>query len=249
VARQRSLEPVLQPALDRARDAGRSREISSHSPFGPSNLSTDPRTERPSDPRPGVAHPELSPEFKRRFATGDPEALARFYELYFERVYGYVRRMLSEDHTAEDVTQDVFMHVQRSVKSYDPERELDPWVFTIATNKVRDHWRSRRHRDNLSETSLDDADTRFHPIAPRRGPLPALENAELGRLLEHAIAELPESMRSALVLRYFEGLSFERIAQMFDRNEAAVRKRYSRALDELRRNLESRLSEPEGGKL
>jgi RNA polymerase sigma-70 factor (ECF subfamily) len=155
--------------------------------------------------------------------------------------------MLSEDHVAEDVTQDIFLHIQRSAKSYDPARELDPWVFTIATNKVRDHWRSRRHRDGLEESSLDDTETRFHP-ASARGPLPALENAELRGILDRAIDELPDGMRSTLVLRYFEGLSFESIARMYDRNEAAVRKRYSRALSELRRILEKRHAGPEGGR-
>lgn len=225
----------------------------SHTRLPASNLPIHQRKEPPSDPRPSGAGagigPELPLEFRARLSAADPEALARFYELYFDRVYGYVRRMLGEDHTAEDVTQDVFMHIQRSVKSYDPERGLDPWVFTIATNKVRDHWRSRRHRDGLSETSLEETETRFHPIATPRGPLPALENDELGRMLARAIDELPEGMRATLILRYFEGLSFESIAQMIDRNEAAVRKRYSRALDELRRILEKRLDEPEGGKV
>ena len=76
--------------------------------------------------------------------------------MYFDRVYGYVRRLVGEDSLAEDVTQDVFLHLQRSFRSYDPARELSPWVFTIATNKVRDHWRSRRHRDALAERTLDD---------------------------------------------------------------------------------------------
>jgi RNA polymerase sigma-70 factor (ECF subfamily) len=231
--------------------AGRTLENRRHTRLLSSNLPIDQRKERPSDPRPSGARPgigpELSADFKERLSAADPEALARFYELYFDRVYGYVRRMLGEDHTAEDVTQDIFMHIQRSAKSYDPSRELDPWVFTIATNKVRDHWRSRRHRDGLSETSLDETETRFHPIATPRGPLPLLENDELGKILSRAIDELPEGMRSTLILRYFEGLSFEAIAQMIDRNEAAVRKRYSRALEELRRALEKRLAEPGGG--
>jgi RNA polymerase sigma-70 factor (ECF subfamily) len=215
-------------------------------------LSIDQRKETSPEPLAASAVggrvPELPPDFKARFAAAEPEAMSRFYELYFDRVYGYVRRMLGEDHSAEDVTQDIFVHIQRSAKSFDPARELDPWVFTIATNKVRDYWRSRRHRDGLQETSLDDGDARLDAASTRRGPLPALEEAEMRTILDRAIDELPEGMRSTLILRCFEGLSFESIAHIIDRNEAAVRKRYSRALSELRRALEKRLADPEGGR-
>ena len=156
-------------------------------------------------------------------------------------MYAYVKRMVGEESLAEDVTQDVFMHIQRSLHTYDPTRELAPWVFTIATNKVRDLWRSRRHRDALRETSLDQEENAFLAAASERGPLPSLENDELGRLLDRAIGELPESMRATLILRWFEGLSFEAIASLLERNETAIRKRYSRALEELRRSLSKSL--------
>lgn len=178
-----------------------------------------------------------SPDFRRRLRDRDREALERFYELYFDRVYGYVRRMLSEEHLAEDVTQDIFMHIQRSIHTYDPSRALGPWVFTIATNKVRDFWRSRRHKDTLRESSLDEDGPPFDPPAGDRGPLPRLENEELGRVLSKAIDELPASMRETLVLRYFEGLPFEEIGRQVGHNETAIRKRYSRALEALREAL------------
>ena len=180
---------------------------------------------------------ELDSETLVRLRDLDPDALAAFYEAYFDRLYGYVRRMVGEDHLAEDVTQDIFMHIHKSLPSYDPERALRPWVFTIATNKVRDFWRSRRHRDTLRETSYDEPD--MPPVGASQEPIPdrVLENKELGTMLGSAIERLPEGMRTTLMLRYFEGLSFEAIGEIVDRNEAAVRKRYSRALEELRREL------------
>jgi len=157
--------------------------------------------------------------------------------MYFDRVYGYARRMLGEDHLAEDLTQDVFMHVQRSIHTYDPARPPGPWVFMIATNQIRDFWRSRRHQGVQVEASLDDEELHLQPAASERGPLPALENSELAGQLSRAIDALPQGMREALVLRYFEGLSFEEIAARIGRHETAVRKRYSRALAELRAAL------------
>lgn len=181
--------------------------------------------------------PEFSPEERRGLRDRVPELLERFYEAYFDRVYAYVRRLLREEHLAEDVTQDIFMHVHRSLASYDPARDLRPWVFTIATNKVRDHWRSRRHQDTLREVAAADEEGGLEPPAPGPGPGERLDAAETSRLVAAAIDDLPDSMRATLVLRYHEGLSFAEIGRILDRNETAVRKRYSRALSELRDRL------------
>ncbi|MBK7645299.1 MAG: RNA polymerase sigma factor [Planctomycetes bacterium] len=176
-------------------------------------------------------------ELRERLRQRDRSALETFYEAYFDRVYGYVRRMLGDDSQAEDVTQEVFLSIQRSIDGYDPARPLSLWVFTIATNQVRDHWRASRRVDPLDGASLDEEDARPDPASREAGPLPALEQAELSATLSAAIDELPESLRTTLVLRYREGLSFEEIARMIARNETAVRKRYSRALEELRVRL------------
>jgi len=198
-----------------------------------------------SPPKPGSnSLEERDPDFLRRLRSKDRDALGRFHDLYFDRIYGYVRRMVGEDHLAEDVTQDVFMHIQRSIASFDPTRELSPWVFTIATNKVRDHWRSRRHHDGLRETSLDgdDESNAIDPPDVRAGPLPQLLDGELRRELDAAIAGLAEGMREVLVLRWYEELPFDEIGRMIGRNETAARKRYSRALAELRTAMEKHVA-------
>ena len=195
----------------------------------------------PDHPTPRSSREPLQPELDaatlKKLTELDPEALGLFYEAYFDRLYGYVRRMVGEDHLAEDVTQDIFMHIHKSLPKYDPERALRPWIFTIATNKVRDFWRSRRHRDTLRETSYDAVEGDGLRASDEKPPQGVLENEELGVALTEAIERLPDSMRSTLLLRYFEGLSFEAIGKILDRNEAAVRKRYSRAMEYLREDL------------
>ena len=186
--------------------------------------------------------PDMPPELRARLPRRDRAALERFYEIYFDRVYGYVRRMLGEDHLAEDVTQDVFMHIQRSIHTYDPAREIGPWVFTIATNKVRDFWRSKQHKDAQLVASFDDEERNIPVPSKAGGPLPELEQAELSRELDRAIDALPPGMRETLVLRYFEGLPFDEIGARIGRNETAVRKRYSRALADLRESLQRYVS-------
>lgn len=155
--------------------------------------------------------------------------------------------MLGDEQQAEDVTQEVFLHVQRAIDGYDPSRELGPWVFTIAINKLRDHWRARRRRDVFDGASLDQEELGLEPSSREDGPLPRLEASEERRLLSAAIDELPESLRATLMLRIFEGLSFAEIGTLLGRNEAAVRKRYSRALEELREQLARRATGIAGG--
>lgn len=184
---------------------------------------------------------ELSPDELTALAERRPEALERFYDVYFERVYGYVRRLVKDEHAAEDLSQDIFMHLHRSLSNYDPRRALRPWVFTIATNKVRDYWSSRAFQDRAAaDPQAGDED------APRgrrdrsdedRGPRESLAGAELGAAVAQAVEQLPQPLRQTLVLRYFESLSFAEIARVVGRNEVAVRKRYSRALEELREQL------------
>jgi RNA polymerase sigma-70 factor (ECF subfamily) len=66
-----------------------------------------------------------------------------------------VRRLVREDHLAEDLTQEVFLQVHRFRERYDPERDPRAWLFTIATNQVRSTWRSRQRRPEGREESLE----------------------------------------------------------------------------------------------
>ena len=182
--------------------------------------------------------PELTTEELRLLPERDETALGRFFDVWFDRVYAFVRRMVGDEHLAEDLCQDVFVHVYRAIESYDPARELRPWVFTIATNKVRDYWRSRRHRDSQKESSVErDGGTDYLP-AGSGSPDEPLHADERDQRVRAAIEDLPEGMRLTLVLRVYEELSFQEIGRILERNEVAVRKRYSRALEALRSSLD-----------
>src|SRR5206468_10564712 len=127
--------------------------------------------------------------------------------------------------------------LRRSIRTDDAARAPGPWGFTIARNRVGDFWGSRGHRDAGLEASLDDGEPRRGTPSGEPGPLPRLENAELGRELSRAIDSLSPGMREALVLRFYERLPFDEIGARIGRNETAARKRYSRALSELREAL------------
>jgi len=193
------------------------------------------------DPLVPADRPDLDRADRDALTRREPDALARFYDLYFDRIYGYVRRLLRDEHLAEDTTQDIFMHLQRALATYDPARPLHPWVFKIATNKVRDVWQSRAYKEARRELDLD-GDGLAPPAPETPTPLEELEDDERRRELAKAIETVPETLRATLVLRAYEGLSFQAIARLFGRTEVAIRKRYSRALHDLRETLSG--SEP-----
>lgn len=168
----------------------------------------------------------------------EPAALEAFFELYFDRVFSIVARLLGNRAAAEDAAQEVFLKIHRAAHTLDPSRDPGPWIATIATNVCRDVWRSAPHRMDRRSASLDDtpglADRLTTGVAdPERDIL----RSERARLVQEAVMELKEDFREVVLLRDYDGRSYEEIAEIAGANETAVRKRYSRALADLGRLL------------
>lgn len=149
--------------------------------------------------------------------------------------------MLGNRAEAEDAIQEVFLKVHRGAPSLDATRDPLPWLVAIAANVSRDRWRSGASRLDRASTSFDS-----HPALRETLPGPdgggfnperdllARERAERVR---EALQRLKPESREVIVLREYEGLGYDRIAEILGLNEAAVRKRFSRALDELGRHV------------
>lgn len=164
----------------------------------------------------------------------DPEALARFFEATFDRVFGLVYRLLGERSMAEDVTQDVFLKAYRALERLDPRRDPAPWLTAIAYNTCRDLWRSGAYRLGRHSASIDgDPGTRARLTSPTNDPERDLIQSEREALVRRAIEQLPEPLRAAVLLYDYQGMSHQEIAEALGINHAAARKRYSRALASL----------------
>ena len=173
-----------------------------------------------------------------RVRARDPEALAAFFERYFDRVYGHAYRLLGDRTAAEDAAQDVFLKVHRAVDRLDVERDPEPWLLTITSNVCRDVWRSGAHRMARRSSSIEDDPVLGASLAsPTRSPEGDLIAAERERLVQEALGALPEALREAIVLREYQGMGYDQIAAILGINEAAARKRYSRGLSELGKRL------------
>ncbi|MCP4574649.1 MAG: RNA polymerase sigma factor [bacterium] len=185
-----------------------------------------PRTTDPQAP------PPLPAAVLEGVRRGEPSALAALFEACFDDVYGLAVRMLGDRTAAEDAVQEVFLRLHRSASTLDPDRDPRPWLRTVTANLCRDHWRSFGARVSRQSVSVDAE--KAPPLADH-GPTPEAETlaGERAGKVQEAIDQLPEEMREVVVLRDYEGLSHDEIAEIVGASAAAVRKRYSRALNRL----------------
>jgi RNA polymerase sigma-70 factor (ECF subfamily) len=216
--------------------------------FVPEDVS--PSAVRPSAPEdepgtPAAGRDRIAPPDRaelERVRARDPEALAAFFERYFDRVYGLVCRLVGDRALAEDMTQETFLKVHRAAHQLDPTRDPAPWLMTIAHNVCRDLWRSSAWRLGRRATSLD-GDSPLAATLSRgtNDPERDLLADERGRLVQAALVRLPDPLRTAILLHDYEGMGHEEIAAITGIGHAAARKRYSRALEALARLLKESL--------
>ena len=133
---------------------------------------------------------------------------------------------------ADDLTQEVFLRLHRAVKHLDPQRDPTGWVFTVATNVIRDHWRSREHKRTGRETEFEDQAERWMPHPDPDVQSVMVRDEDL-RTVWSALHGLKESDREIILLRDYEELSTEDISNMLDLKADAVRQRHSRAVARL----------------
>jgi RNA polymerase sigma-70 factor (ECF subfamily) len=168
-----------------------------------------------------------------RCLQNETAAVRALVERFQGMVYGLCVRLLGHRHDAEDVTQEVFLRVFRSLRRWDSNRPLQPWILGIAANRCRT-WLSRTARRPAAVNYLDDT-------APDpRTDIPAGDDArELARELDRALADLRPDFRTAFVLFHEHGQSYESIAVALQRPVGTVKTWLHRArlelLDALRR--------------
>jgi RNA polymerase sigma-70 factor (ECF subfamily) len=160
--------------------------------------------------------------------AGDDEAFETVIRTYSRRVYVVAYAILQDVSEAEDIVQDTFLkaHHQRA-KLRDPEK-FPAWLLTVARNAARDRLRRRR-----PQAEPEAFDTMADHAAVTPGS--ALEKEEHQAHLRRALATLPEEHRTALTLRYLEGLDYRAIESTMGLSNGALRGILGRALGTLRR--------------
>ncbi|PYK64233.1 MAG: RNA polymerase subunit sigma-24 [Verrucomicrobia bacterium] len=173
---------------------------------------------------------------------GDTNAFEELIERHQALVAGTVARMLGSNSDVEDIAQQVFIRVWKSARRYKPRAKFTTWLLKITRNLVFNELRRTKRR---ALVPLDPAAGANEPaLKDESNPAPdaSLLEAELQKAIEEAIMHLPETQRMALVLRRYEQLSYEQIAEVLDLSVPAVKSVLFRARTELRSRLSKYLS-------
>jgi RNA polymerase sigma-70 factor, ECF subfamily len=181
----------------------------------------------------------------RRLQQRDEVAFSEVVRLYQHKVYNLLYRMIGNHEEAEDLAQEVFVTVFKSIDSFRGESKFSTWLYRVAANhcKNRIKYLSRRSRtsgdglDGVPEHSMEDAGS-----APLQshidGPDQILEGLQLEGLLAQAIAALDEEHRLLIVLRDVEELSYQEIGEITSLNEGTVKSRLHRARMAIKEHIE-----------
>ncbi|MEC5128112.1 RNA polymerase sigma factor [Verrucomicrobiales bacterium BCK34] len=192
-------------------------------------MMTSPRDSNSSDAATGR-------DLLLRLRNGDDHALNELMDHWRKPILSYLYRSTGDYETAADLAQEVFVRVYRSRRKYRPKGSATSYLFTIATNLVRNHFRwSKRH----PEAELTDAVTaHLHSNASESDPSIQLERSEAGAKIRSAVQSLPEKLRTPVILFHFNELPQSEIAKILSCSEKTVETRLYRARKLMRTILE-----------
>ena len=183
----------------------------------------------------------------RRLRARDERAFEEVVTLYRDRVFGLILRMVGNREEAEDLAQEVFITVLKSIDSFRGEAKFSTWLYRIAANHTKNRMKYLNRRAYKTTSEYDEAAERSaqrgEALPRAHNPESAMAGAQIDRVVQGAIAELDEDHRELVVLRDMEELSYEEIVSITGLNEGTVKSRLHRARTALKEIMQRRLKE------
>jgi len=176
----------------------------------------------------------------QKLREGDEQAFKSLVTNYQDLVFNTALGIVQNSEDAEDVAQEVFIQVYRSIDQFKGDARLSTWIYRITTTKALDHLRSRKRKKRFAFiTSLFGAnDELVHEPVDFQHPGVTLDRKEQAALLFQMIAQLPENQKVAFTLHKTEELSYQEIADVMQLSVSAVESLLFRARQNLRKLLE-----------
>ncbi|MBL4633085.1 MAG: sigma-70 family RNA polymerase sigma factor [Kofleriaceae bacterium] len=183
----------------------------------------------------------------RRLKDRDERAFSELIEEQGDRVFNLCFRMLGNRQEAEDLAQEVFITVFKSVDSFRGDSKLSTWLYRIASNLSKNRIKYLARRHDRSKVEFDEgidrnaaSDSLTSPKQAKR-PDENMEGQQLEQIMQQAISELGEDHRILIVLRDIEELSYDEICEITDLAEGTVKSRLHRARLALRKKMMTRM--------
>lgn len=165
----------------------------------------------------------------KRFIDGEEDIFDELVHRHKEKVRNIVYLTLNERDSADDIAQDVFITVYRSLKNFRFESQFTTWLYRITVNKCKDHLRRKAVR-RIIIPFKDNQEDPGYEISP--------ENSNTSEIVRNAISKLPDKMRIPLVLKDIEGFSYQEIAETMQCEIGTVKSRIFRAREGLKKILQ-----------
>ena len=184
-----------------------------------------------------------------RVKRGDRAAFAELVEKYKQPLFNFVFRTLRDEIETEDVAQNTFLQVWKSLARYERTAKFSTWLFTIARNLCLNEIRrrSRHPAESIEETHAEHEDQPQRQYEDKKISLPTETalHGELAQKIEEALAELPENQRTAILLCRQDELSYEEIADVLDCSLSATKSLIHRGREMLKERLKRYLQSGE----
>lgn len=185
--------------------------------------------------------PETDEKLLARLREGEREAFDPLVRRYERELFGYLRRYVGDDDLAEDVFQNTFLQVYLKIRQYEPGRPARPWLYAIATNQAIDALRRRNRRiaDRPADAvAAPDEEGEPRPLlellpTPGETPPEAADRGEQAERVRAAVGRLPDLLRQAVILVYFQGLKYQDAADILGIPVGTVKSRLHAALTKL----------------
>jgi RNA polymerase sigma-70 factor (ECF subfamily) len=181
----------------------------------------------------------LDAELVKRVQAGDKAAFDILVQKYQHKVVNLINRFVSDQTECYDIAQDAFIKAYRAIGNFRGDSQFYTWLYRIAANTAKNHLASRARKSPTYSVDIEDAEHYEGESRLKEYTTPEnlLLTDEIERTVFKAIEELPDDLKSAIMLREIEGLSYEEIAEVMDCPIGTVRSRIFRARDAIDREL------------
>jgi len=182
-----------------------------------------------------MSEAEVDLALVRRVQQGDKQAYNLLVGKYQQKILRLVSRFIRDSMECEDVTQDAFIKAYRALPNFRGDSAFYTWLYRIAVNTAKNYLVSAGRRPPAQDLDAQEASNSVAgaSFVDLNTPESALMNSELITVIRKTIAELPDTLREAIVYREFDGLSYEEIAEVMDCPIGTVRSRIFRARETL----------------
>ena len=191
---------------------------------------------------------DLDGDLVRRAKAGDQAAFGELVNLYYDMVYAVAFGVLHNREAAKDVAQESFLKAHKQLANFEGKSKFKTWVYRIAVNSAIDEQRRKKPTDSLDSTDASDDEDRAPVIItdPKADPREEAHQSELRVLIQRTLEELSPDHRAILVLREWQGLSYEEISETLGLEVGTVMSRLFYARKKMAESLAPKLEIKKG---